>query len=433
MKFFDKIIELEKKTIQVLFKEPKYLKALSLIIAIIIYMLINGRSPLSLGNLFDENQYVEDIKLEVLSDEGKIVTGLPSSIGVNVSGSETAVNHFVANSDSVVATIDLTGRRDGDYDVKSSEISFSSEYGADIKPIISNFDVTIDTLVQVTKPIEVEYVNGDIANSLILKEPKLESSSVTFGIGMKNKENISSVKVLIDLSEISASGKETSKVYNEKIKIYDNDGAILQTYTELPTVKVVQDYEVNSVTLPVNYQVINNNTNKYVSLVCKESNADLENNICTDEVQVYGQEDILNKTKGITYNVDLTGFSEDTPYVTVYPLLENGVYIKGNEKYEVKVNLEKGYTKTIKDVPVVVKNLDPNLEVANIGNVKIDITVTGAEGLVKDMKASDVPLYIDAEDITTANKYELPLQVVINTNVDYELSTNNINVELKEK
>ncbi len=433
MKFFDKIIELEKKTIKVLFKEPKYLKVLSLLIAIVIYLLINGRSPLSIGNLFDKNQYVENIKLEVLSDEGKIVTGLPSSIGVNVSGSETAVNHFVSNADSVVATIDLTGRRDGDYDVKSSEISFSSEYGANIKPIISNFDVTIDTLIQVTKPIEVEYVNGDIASSLILKDPKLDSSSITFGVGMKNKENISSVKVLIDLSKISPSGKETSKVYNEKIKVYDNDGAILQTYTELPTVKVVQDYEINSVALPVNYQVINNNTNKYVSLVCKEANADLQNNICTDEVQVYGKEDVLSKTKGITYNVDLTNFSEDTPYVTVYPLLENGVYIKGNEKYEVKVNLEKGYTKTIKDVPVVVKNLDPNLEVSNIGNVKIDITVTGAKGLIENMKASDITLYLDAEEISTANKYELPLQVDINSNIDYELSTNNINVELKEK
>ncbi len=433
MKFFDKIIELEKKTIKVLFKEPKYLKALSLLIAIIIYLLINGRTPLSIGNLFDKNQYVENIKLEVLYDEGKIVTGLPSSIGVNVSGSETSVNHFVSNADSVVATIDLTGRRDGAYDIKSSEISFSSEYGADIKPIISNFDVTIDTLVQVTKPIEVEYVNGELASSLILKEPKLDSSSITFGIGMKNKENISSVKVLIDLSKISPSGKETSKVYNEKIKVYDNDGSILQTYTELPTVKVVQDYEINSVALPVNYQVINNNTNKYVSLVCKEANADLQNNICTDEVQVYGKEDILSKTQGITYNVDLTNFSEDTPYVTVYPLLENGVYIKGNEKYEVKVNLEKGYTKTIKDVPVVVKNLDSNLEVSNIGNVKIDITVTGAKGLIENMKASDITLYLDAEEISTANKYELPLQVDMNSNIDYELSTNNINVELKEK
>ncbi len=433
MKIFDKIIELEKKTIKILFKEPKYLKALSLLIAIIIYLLINGRSPLSLGNLFDKNQYVENIKLEVLSDEGKIVTGIPSSIGVNVSGSETAVNHFVSNSDSVIAKVDLTGRRDGNYDVKSSEINFSSEYGATINPIISNFDVTIDTLVQVTKPVEVEYVNGEIASSLILKKPKLDSSSVTFGIGMKNKENISSVKVLLDLSKISPSGKDTSKVYNEKIKVYDNEGSILQTYTELPTIKVVQDYEINSVTLPVNYQVINNNTNKYVSLVCKEANADLNNNICTDEVQVYGKEDILNKTNGITYNVDLTNFSEDTPYVTVYPLLENGIYIKGNEKYEVKVNLEKGYTKTIKDVPVVVKNLDPNLEVSNIGNVKIDITLTGAKGLVENMKASDVSLYIDAEEITNANKYELPLQVDINSNIDYELSTNNINVELKEK
>lgn len=433
MKFLDKIVNLEKNIFKVLFKEPKYLKVMSLVLAVLVYLIINGKSPLALGDLFDKNEYVENIKLEVLSDEGKIVTGLPSVIGVNVSGSETAVNHFVSNTDSVIATLDLTGRKDGEYNIDNSELSFSNDYGTKIKPVISNFDITIDTLVNVTKPVEVEYVNGELSEALILKDPKLNSSSVNFQIGLKNKDNISSVKVLIDLSKINTNGNNKSKTYNEKIKVYDNEGNILQTYTELPTVKVVQEYEVNTVTLPVNYQVINNSTNKYVSLVCKEANADLKNNICTDEVQIYGNEEILNKTNSINYNVDLKGFSEDTPYVTVYPLLENGVYIKGADSYEVKVNLEKGYTKTITDIPLVVKNLDTNLEVSNIGNVKVDITVTGAKGLVENMKASDISLYIDADGLSKANKYELPLQVDMNSNIDYELSTNNINVELKEK
>ncbi|MFV0289208.1 MAG: YbbR-like domain-containing protein, partial [Mycoplasmatales bacterium] len=374
---------------------------------------------------------IDGIKLNILSDEDKLITGLPEKIGVNVTGSKSDVTKFKANTSNIVATINLTGRDDGDYKVDSSEIQYSNfNKNLSIDPVVKNYNVTIDTLTKVVKPVEIEYINGELDSPLILEDPVISTPNVTIPIGINNKENISSVKVLLDLTKIKTAGNQGSFNYEEKVKVYDKKGNILETYTELPTVKVNQPYEVNSVTLPVKYQITNNNTDKYISSICKVIEG---NNNCLNEVEIYGNQEAIQDLDYITYTLDLEDYEEGNNIIKATPLLAHGIYIAEEGDYRVTVALEEGITKTLENIPVVVQNLDSNLEVVNIDNINIDVTLTGAQSVIENMTANDIMLYIDAAGITTDLTTEMNIYTTIDTTISYELSTTKINVEFKEK
>ncbi len=431
MKYLKNIIEKEKELFNKILKKPTSLKILSLVIAFIFFIAINGLGALSIGNVFEKTEYIDGIELKVVHDQNKIVSGLPQTIGVNIRGSKSNLTKFKANQSSVIATINLSGRSDAEYIIENNEVEFSNSYGVDIEPVIKKFECDLDTITEVQMPVEIEYINSDLEKSIILDDPIINPTNIKFSIGMKNKNNISSVKVILDLADIDTNKTEGKHTYSEQIKVYDKQGDVLNTNTQLPTVEVVQSYSVNKVTLPVKYQIINNDTSKYVSLVCK--NVVKNNNVCVDEVQVYGDSDIIEDMTYLNYTVDMAQYDDKKNILTAFPVLPQGVYISGEQSYEVYIELEEGSTKKIKNLPITIQNLDPSLEVINIDNINIDVTITGAKSVIDAMTSSNITLYLDASEIIKPSTYELPIETNISSTIDYELSKNTVNVEFKEK
>lgn len=432
MKFFSKIMFEEKKLLSKISKNSTYLKLTSLAIAIILFLSLNGSGILGIGNLFTTNKYISNIPVNIVSDDGKIVTGIPKTIGVNIIGSEANVKSFEQNHQNIEASVNLSGKDDGEYKINSDEIKFSKNYGVEIQPLVSNYNVTIDTLTEITMPVNIEYINKDKNQSVLIASPEVESSTVTFAVGQMQKENIANVKVILDISNIDTSKNKTEYIYNEKIKVYNKDGELMELPNELPEYKVTLPYELKSVLKPVKYQILNNKTDEYVSFVCKEGSETYNEN-CQDTINVYGDEEKIQNTDYIIYNVDLSNFDKNSPTVLATPSLESGVFVGNNKSYNVKVGMEEGTTKTFKNNSIIVENLSNELEAVNLEKLNLSIKITGSKSIVDKMTQKDFQIYVDAEDITDPNIVKVPLKVYINNLLTYTLSENEVNIEFKEK
>ncbi len=433
MNFFRQIMIQEKKILEKVSKNTSYLKVISLIIAILLFFGLNGSSLFGLGELFETTSYIPNINVNIISDDNKVISGIPEKIGINVRGSEVNVRKFEANANNITASINLSGRDDGKYKVDFKEFNFSQDYGIDIEPLVNTYDVVIDTKTQVTMPIDIKYINSSNSSPIILKEAKFETPTVTFEIGQMQKEEILSAEVILDLSDIDISKEESTHTFKETIKIYDKEGNPIKVEGNLPEVEIEQQYESNIILMPVKYNIINNDTKEYVSYVCEPKDDRIVDENCQDEVEVFGDQEIIQDLGYITYNVDLKDYDANSPDVTATPSLPNGVFVEGTSDKKVEIGLEKGKTINLKNVPITVENLDNSLEVVNLDNLNLNVKVTGADSVVDKMTSQDILVYIDASDIDSANKARLPLQVTINNLVTYELSEKEVNVEFREK
>ncbi len=433
MNFFRKIMIQEKKILDRVSKNTSYLKVISLVIAILLFFGLNGSSLFGLGELFEKTSYIPNINVNIISDDNKVISGIPEKIGVNVRGSEVNVKKFEANANNITASINLSGRDDGNYKVDFNEFNFSQDYGVNIEPLVNTYDVVIDTKTQVTMPIDIKYINSSNSSPIILKEAKFETPTVTFEIGQMQKEEILSAEVILDLSDIDISKEESSHTFKETIKIYDKEGNPMKIEGNLPEVVIEQQYEANTILMPIKYNIINNDTKEYVSYVCEPKDDRVADENCQDEVEVFGDQEIIQDLGYITYNVDLKDYDANSPDVKATPSLPNGVFVEDTSDKKVEIGLEKGKTINLKNVPITVENLDNSLEVVNLDNLNLNVKVTGADSVVDKMTSQDILVYIDASDINSANKARLPLQVTINNLVTYELSEKEVNVEFKEK
>lgn len=430
MSFLEKILDTEKNIVKKIIKNNTYLKILAFCIAIIMFIIFNGSGVKEIDQYFQKTEYIDGIKLNVIAGENKIITGLPESIGVNVSGQPNEINAFKHNKDSVVAQINLSSyKNDGDYPIENSMIKLNNTYGTNVSPIIQDYKISVDSKTQVSVPVEVSYINQDQNSAILLGTPIISQPNVTFDIGMESKKDIGIVRVILDLKKLDDT-KSGEYTYQEQIKVYNKTGSLMDTHTDLPTIEIKQPYQIRTVTLPIKYTDVNNKTGEYISKICKNKITD---NNCNDEVEVYGSEAEINKLTNITYNVDLSDYNKNNPIVEATPVLPENVFVKGDDTINVEIKMEKGYTKEFKSVPIIVQNLNSSLKVPSLANATVDLTVTGAEEKTKNLTTNDLMIYVNVGDITTPQKVTLPIETNIDPTIDYTISKSQIELTIEEK
>lgn len=430
MKFLETLINLEKKAIAKIVENTTYLKLLALVIAVGLFITFNGTGLTNIDKFFEHTETFEGIPLKTTAGNNKIVEGLPETISVNVSGSEANIKNFGANKGNIIATLDISscGTKDGECTIANTDIDYSNTYGLNVSSIKKNFTFDVDTKTTVTYPVEATYINQDTNKGLILQDPELKQKTVTFEIGMQKKERIGTVRALMDLSKITDIEKG-EYTFSAPIKVYDKNGDVLATPTDIPPIEIVQRYEAGTEKKLINYEITNNNTKKYISKICKDKITDK----CADAVEVYGDQDKIAAINSVTYDVDMKDYSNENTTVTARPILEDGIYIKGDADIKVEISVEDGQEKTIKGVPITIQNLNSTFETPSIEKGTVDVTVTGAKSVVKDIDAQDISVYVDAKDIKTAQTITLPLETNISSTIQYNLSRNKVEVQFKEK
>lgn len=433
------ILKIEDNIVKKYLTNDNILKVVALVSALLIFFAVNGEGT-SFAEYFSTSITIEDVPLEVVVDEGYIVTGVPEKINVIVSGPDANVEAAKRKQDLLKATIEINVTEEGSRTIDASEISFSSIGDVTVAPIIKMYDIEVQNKITKDLPISVNYVNAsDLAEGVMLDEPVLANDMITITGGSQDVSKIEDVKAIVDLSKLNdADGK--SMEIEAKLNAYDDQGALVDNIVlGSSTVKVTQKFTVNSVTLPVNYTFANKTNDQYVSLVCDKEVLDAcketDGSQYKAEVEVFGNKDKIEEmTSGVEFRINLANVNLNNNQVTATAVLPEGVYTK-TPSQTVTLTMEAGVTKTLKDVPVVEQNLGEGLvaKVVNSKDAFIDVKITGAQSTIDQIDGSNITINVNLEGYKAGDIAVVPVQIKVGDYVTAEPAQETVEIEITEE
>ncbi len=434
-----KILKMEDNIVKKYLTNDNILKIVALVSALLIFFAVNGEGT-SFSEYFASSATIEGVPLEVIIDDEYVVTSLPPTVNVIISGLDANVEAAKRKQDLLKATLDLNVNEEGTRSIDAKEITFTSIGDVTIAPIIKEYDIEVQKKITKDMPISVNYVNAtDLAQGIMLEDPVLSEDMVTITGGSQDVSKIEDIKAIVDLSELN-DGDGKSKKIEAKVNAYDDQGAQIENITLSSTmITVTQKYSVNSVTVPINYTFANKIPDQYVSLVCDKE--DVEACKETDgsqykaKVEVFGNKDKIEEmTNGVEYRINLANLNMNNYQVEATAVLPEGVYTR-NVTQNVTLTLEPGVSKTLKDVPVVEQNLGDGLvaKVVNSKDAFIDVKITGAESTINNIDGSNITIMVNLEGYKAGDTAVVPLQVKVADYVTAEPTQETVEIAITEE
>lgn len=433
------ILQMEDKVVKKYLTNDNILKIVALVSALLIFFAVNGQGT-SFAEYFSSSITIEDVPLEVNYDEQYVLTGLPETINVIVSGPDANIEAAKRKQDLLKATLDLTITEEGSRTVDANEITFTSIGDVTISPIISSYDVEVQNKISKDIPIAVNYVNStELSEGMMLEDPVLSNDMITVTGGSQDVSKIEEVKAIVDLSVLNDAENNTAKI-DAKLNAYDDSGAIVNNITmSESSITVTQKFTVNSVTLPVNYTFANKPTDQYVSLVCDKEDVsacqESDGSQYKATVSVFGNKDKIEEmTSGVEFRINLANINLNNNQVEATAVLPEGVYTQ-TPTQTVTITMEPGETKTLEDVPVVKQNLDEGLvaKVVDSKDAFIDVKVTGAKSTLDKIDGNNVTLTVDLEGYKAGDVAVVPLQVMVADYVTAVPTQETVEIEISEE
>ncbi len=433
------ILQVEDKLIKKYLTNDNILKVVALVSALLIFFAVNGEGT-SFSEYFSSSITIENVPLEVSYDEEYVVTGLPDSINVIVSGPDANVEAAKRKQGLLKASLDLNINEEGTRKVDMGDITFTSIGDVNISPIVKEYEVEAQNKISKELPISINYVNaGDLTDGLMLEEPSSSSDLVTVTGGSQDVSKIEDVKAIVDLSELNDADGDSAKI-EAKLNAYDDKGEIVKNITMSEnTITVTQEFSVNSVTLPINYTFTNKPTDQYVSIVCDQEDIqacqDSDGSQYKATVAVFGdKEKIESMTSGVEYRINLANLNLNNNQVQATAVLPEGVYTSTSSQ-TVTVEMEEGVTKTLTDVPVTEINLEDGLQakVADSKDAFIDVKITGAKSTIEQIDGNNITLNVDLDGYKAGDTAVVPLQVKVADYVTAEPNQETVEIEITEE
>jgi len=325
------------------------------------------------------------------NEEQYVVEGLPDAVDVTLIGSKADL-YIAKQSVNSGVTVDLTGLSPGTHKVKIEYEQDLSEIEYSVNP--SEATVIIYKKVSDTRELTYDLINSEkLDNTLIVNSVKLNVSDVTIRGAEYKIEQVTSVKALIDLEQISSKEAGTQIIENIDLKAYDSKGNVVDV--EFVPNKVSAELDLASPSKVVTLNFVpegNMTTGKAIS-----------NYIFSQkEVIIYGDLETLNSINNIDVNVDITNIKENT---TIKAEIKKPTGIKSISSNYVDVDIEvtDSSTEPIKfEIALSNENVGEGLIANPIDkeNGFIIVEVQGASSVLSSIDKSDITVYVDLEGLT---------------------------------
>lgn len=433
------ILQVENNVVKKYLTNDNILKVVALVSALLIFFAVNGEGT-SFAEYFSSSINIDDVPLEVTYDDKFVITGLPETVNVMVSGPDANIEAAKRKKDLLTAALDINVTEEGSRTVDTNEITFSSIGDVTISPIVKSYDIEVQNKISKDMPITVNYVNAsDLSEGLMLEEPKLSEDMVTVTGGSQEVSKIEEVKAIVDLSSLNSAEGDSSKI-EAKLNAYDDQGAVVEGVSmSAEIITVTQGFTINSVTLPVNYTFTNQPADQYVTLVCDKEDAkacqDSDGSQYKSTVSVFGnKEKIEEMTNGVEFRINLANMNVNNNQVEATAVLPEGVYTQ-NLTQTVTVTLEEGVSKTLKDLPLINENLDDGLvaKAVDSKDAFIDVKITGAKSTIENIDGNNIAVTIDLDGYKAGDTAVVPVKVEVADYVSAVPTQETVEIEISKE
>lgn len=325
------------------------------------------------------------------NEEQYVVEGLPESVDVTLIGGKADL-YIAKQSVNNGVTVDLTGLTPGTHKVNIEYEQGLSGIEYSVNPSIAT--VIIYKKVSDTRELTYDLVNTEkLDNTLIVNSVKLNLDEVTIRGAEYKIEQVTTVKALIDLEQLSSKEAGTQTINDIDLKAYDVKGNIVDVEFVPAKVNAEIDLASPSKTVPLNF--ISKGTLATGKAIGGYT-------FSQNEITIYGDSETLESIKGIDVEVDISDIKEDSTF-KVEIKKPSGVKSMSTNYITVSLNITDSSSEPIKfDIALTGMNVGEGLIAQPVDNDNgfITVEVQGASSVLSSIDKSDIMVYVDLEGLT---------------------------------
>ncbi|WP_106495411.1 CdaR family protein [Lentibacillus sp. Marseille-P4043] len=369
------------------FKSKWFVRAVSLAFAVLLFVFVNveindSENENRFFGTSKEMQTIENVPVDIRIDENFVVSGVPEHVRVSLEGAKSILTPAIKQRNFDIF-VDLRGLDEGEHKVEIKYANISDDLKVYIEP--KTVDVVIEERSSKEFNVNVDFINN-LPEGYELGKTEVNPKTVKITSSKSVIDQIAIVKVFVDI------GGQKESIDNREvpINVYDSQGNELNVTLNPENVEVSAEVNNPSKTVPVSVATTGKLPDGYsLTSISPE----------TKEVKVYGTSSVLEGIeKATTEEIDLSEITEPGT-IDVDFALPDGVQVP--DKKSIKVNLELEQTKTIKDVPIDVENLEDGQKVTFLkpDNSMMDVTASGKAEDVDKLTAEDITLTVNADGL----------------------------------
>lgn len=373
----------------------RYSKFVSLILAILMYAVVNYNSRASIyTNTLRTAKDLSNVTVTAKYNADTFeLTGLPETADITITGDATSVTS-AANVDGVIFA-DLEGLTEGTHEVKLEAEGYGANVSVKIDP--STAVVTLKKKTTQAYDLSYDFINLDKMDSIYsVGTPVFEFTRVNVRASKDTLNSIAFIKALIDVS-----GQTADFTQDARLVAYDASGIPVAADIYPSTIEV---------TVPVT------SPNKTVPIAV-EVTGDIPEGLAIDSIEmdqqsvtIYGPESVLGQIDQVVVTLNASTITKDSTIMRPITL-PAGVNSSNINQITVSIKLGEGSTRTIDGVKINYRNNVNNYKASTSDNkTTTSVTVFGTEANIESITADDINVYVDMKDAKPGIQ-EFPLEV----------------------
>ena len=369
--------------------KPNFLIYLSLILALIAFLLIDNKVVNLVEN---EAEIIKNIPVNIIyNEEAFVVENVPEEVDITITGRKSDI-YLAKQLGDFRVELDLSKYTEpGTYKVKFT-------YSKSIESVNYNLDpsyvtVTIKDKVSEVHSVTYDLINDDLDGKLSVNKVTLDSNEVIIKGSQDVLDKIASVKALVDVTDSKYDSAGTYEISNIPLVAYDKKGKIVEN------VEIVPSTLSGTVELKSYKQSVPLNITTTGKLVSGRAIASLTiNNASSFTVDIYGEENDIKKITSVPVDINIDGLGkESTKTYNVTINKPNGVRYISTKNVTINVTFGDEEQKTIDIHDIGFKDGSiPDGYTANIiSNSATSVQVKGVKSNISNITESDINAYVD--------------------------------------
>ena len=388
------------KPLESLLKSKSSIIVLSLLISLLVFVYVDRKST----TLLETNAkvlYNQPVNASY-NEEEYVIEGIPETVDITMIG--TKANLYLAKQlPTQAVTVDLSDLKVGVHQVelKYKQSITSVEYKLDP----STITVVVSPKQSITKSITEEIVNLDKLDSKLSIESVGLSKDEIIVKGTESKiKEVSVIKALIDIDNLSNPRVGTNKLKNVPIVAYNNKGEIIDI--ELVPNKIDASIEIESPSKEVPLEIIPKGIDK---IVFGKSIESIKSNI--NKVTIYGSNEVLDSINKVSVNVDISDLKDSKTYTKTIKK-PKGIRDISSKTVTVEVKLGDEASTEVSGVKLSYRNLgsDYVVQVTQDSTTEIPVILKGVKSVISDISSTDIEAYVDLKGLE-AGEHEVDVNV----------------------
>ena len=393
----------------------------SLILAILFFFLVDSKSIVLIETNAEVlyNQKVEAI----YNSEAYVVEGLPKEADVVLIGRK--VDLFLAKQLSNKAiTVDISDLGIGTHKVNLTYENAITSIDYKVDPSTAN--ITIYPKLTETRTVNVDVLNQDkIDSKLSISNVSIDDKDIIIKGAEHVLEKVSTVKALVDVSNIIEPSVGISTLKNVPLVAYDNKGNVVDV--EMVPNEVTATISIISPSKELPIKIIPSGNVEFGKAISSISTS-------VTKVTVYGDEDVINNLQFIPITVDVSGMSSSKEFNALLTK-PSGIRYISESSTVVKISLDTEVTTEVSGIQIEYNNLDSNYKATAISrnDVETSVILKGTKSVLDNLDTSTIKATVDLSGLGIGDH---EVDVVVSgdeVKVNYTPKTTKIKIRISKK